>query len=149
MKTYKEFMQEAFNSPIVIRYILKNDRYWVGEFEIQGNTYTVNAKKRKNKDATGVEYDVDFTCKDDDTESYCKTGFGKTIALSVFSTVLEFIKSFILETHPVTLTFSADKLEGDSRSSLYKKMVNRFLPKDYTVKIYEDEDKTFFELHMK
>jgi hypothetical protein len=57
------------------------------------------------------------------------------------------IERLVKEKDPRVLTFSAEKQSGQSRSSLYKKLVNRKASTwGYNVKVTDDKLATKFEL---
>jgi len=58
------------------------------------------------------------------------TGRGAGIKFTVFATVIDIIKSFLSQTAPDYLTFSAD-LNESSRIKLYDKIVTQYLPSSY------------------
>jgi hypothetical protein len=76
------------------------------------------------------------------------TGSGDEV--KIFSTVMAMIERLVKEKDPRVLTFSAEKQSGQSRSSLYKKLVNRKASSwGYNVKVMDDKLATKFELMKK
>ena len=51
---------------------------------------------------------------------------GEGDAQRIFATVLAAIQQFIKDERPKRITFAADKEPGESRASLYKRLVDRF-----------------------
>lgn len=72
---------------------------------------------------------------------------GEGDAQRIFATVLAAIQQFITDERPKRITFAADKEEGESRASLYTKLVQRFAqPLGYQVETTEAGTSLYFNL---
>lgn len=87
-----------------------------------GVIYDVLMYERKSN-----EWLVEFTAKVGSKTTQDKTGTGDSIR--VFSTVVDIIKHFVSEQYIGTITFAADKLDGDSRARLYATLAKSIAPK--------------------
>jgi len=68
--------------------------------------------------------------------------------IRVFATVLDIIKNFIKEYSDVKeIGFTAEKHGSDnSRVSLYKRFIKKYMPRNWKVKVYDELDEVGFHL---
>lgn len=148
MKQYKELITELFDKPAKLGYKKKTDTLWEAIFTINDVKYIVAAELVKPIEYPEGWWEIIFgTLDGNEIEYYGKTGLGSDVAVIVFSTLLQFIKELIEEREPAMIKFSASesKFKKDrtvdtrpnSRISLYKSMIRRFVPKNYIFEIIE------------
>lgn len=140
MKKFSEFLSEAFTKPYGILWVAKRGMRWACHFTTKDDREgSIEFTKKVNHslvapDTWDLAFEVGFSVN--------KTSAGDQY--QIFATVIKAVKEF-MDHHPgVTLKFSAFKDGTDSRASLYRRMVQKMLPSDYTfsmnkVDIYETE----------
>lgn len=116
MKSFSNFISEAFDKPYPFKLKKESDRSYTAGIRLPDNSYLDIIIKRSQG-----QWEVIFK-RDDSIEV---TGEGD--AMRIFSTVLAATKKFIEMEDPTFVRFTAAKTkEQQSRSSLYKRLVNRF-----------------------
>ena len=140
MKTFSNFISEAFDKPYPFKLKKQNDRSYTTGLRLPDNSYLDIIIKNSQG-----QWEVIFR-RDDSIEV---TGEGD--AMRIFSTVLAATKKFIEMEDPMYVKFTAAKTkEQQSRSSLYKRLVNRFAKQmGYDSETIEISAKTIFLLSKK
>ncbi|NCQ52034.1 hypothetical protein GW796_09095 [archaeon] len=159
MKTFKEFITEAFDSYFPYKWIhipsnTKTD--FLGEFKTTSSLITFEMKNEYSPD----EYEVSFfklTPNEKYNQNYNMTGEGESF--KVLSTVLKMIydalqKSKKLENVNIKkITFSAEKDQGKGdkkiktgRASLYMRMAKKFAKNLGKLDIEDEERSTYFTI---
>ena len=111
MKTFNEWLVEAFDSPVSF-YSAGGGRNWEQyKFNINNREFTAEFVSKNDPS----DYELIFT---DDEGSIEKTGKGD--AFSIFSTIYNIIKNFIKSHDPKVIRFSAKS----DRESLYDNLSN-------------------------
>ena len=154
MKSFNQYIAEVFNTKIPLHYIEKTEKVHSAKFSVDGETYKVGAEKQPS--GTWEIVFLMYTGADKTGVTFGKSNLGTAGAVQVFSAVMEFIREFIKEVQPDRIVFSADKPSiaydprGSSRESLYKKMVMKYTPSNYTVEIKDaSRFQTYFILTKK
>jgi hypothetical protein len=122
---YNEIINELFIQPAQWTQV-RNDAHMKSyEFTIRDVKYETDIVHLVKSDSWGVAFDVDSGTDND----YKLTGTGN--AAQVLTTVLDIMKAFVSEYQPEKLRFSA-ALDEPSRVSLYRRMVVKLNPAQYT-----------------
>ena len=130
MKTYNEFLTELFDNPYPTRELSDDDIEkldpsdddYVRKFQTKnGETFYVHIDGRLNI-GTFMNSDGRFGI----------TGEKGPEAAKIISTVLNVGKEYLIKKKPPELEFSAAE---KSRSSLYKRIAQKYTPKEYTMKV--------------
>ena len=125
MKTYKEFVAEAFSKIHPWKWENKNGRNQVATFYASDDADVLVEFDQNKRD----EWIISFYRKDE--VNLTKTGD----QFSIFATVMDIIKDFIKREKPFEMKIFAakkDRSKHTGRSSLYRRMIKTFVPKDYT-----------------
>jgi hypothetical protein len=165
LKDYKQsLINELFDKPVKYKFVNKeqiseHEYSFTYEFVIKISSwnsikYIVSIATQTKLNLLGKirkTADVAFSLKN--YTKYSDDPFGKTGTgneLIVFSTVMTIIKDFIRNDpsiNKITFTSEKDEYTSDNRSSLYKKMVKRYLPSGWKEKISDYHNYTQFELY--
>ena len=130
MKTYNEFLTELFDNPYPTRELSDDDIEkldpsdddYVRKFQTKnGETFFVHIDSRLNI-GTFMNSDGRFGI----------TGEKGPEAAKIISTVLSVGKEYLQKEKPPELEFSAAE---KSRASLYKRIAQKYTPKEYTMKV--------------
>ena len=138
-KVEKDSVKESFDTRVNWQQITDGER--VQEFigNVEGSE--INMEYFSRKDDTFDDIDVSFGRNN----SIDVTGEGN--AAKIFGAVINHLIKFANEYKSSRITFSADKRDGESRTSLYTRMVDRLAKQlGYTVTVHDDNAETVFEL---
>lgn len=138
MKTFNQFITEAFNSTYNWKWTNQ-----ISERRKQATFFTDSKREIKVKfvseDLTfdEVTWSVSFIATTETgTTTYKSTG--DYDALKILSTVLEIMRNFIdsetYKKNPAPISFTVDKSGIIDRESIYTKMLHKFLPPNATFK---------------
>ena len=125
MKTFNQFISDAFDKPYRYDFEKEPDGSYYGYFRAGDNSLiTVMCEYYK----PGNEWNIEFTRNG----SQDVTGEGD--AMRIFATVIKIIERFLKEENPYKVRFSAlkddeDKEGRQSREKLYSRLVKRFATK--------------------
>lgn len=125
MKSFNQFISEAFDKPYRYDFEKEPDGSYYGYFRVaDGSLITVMCEYYK----PSKEWNIEFTRNG----SQDLTGEGD--AMRIFATVIKIIERFLKEEKPDRVRFSAlkdgeDDSEKQSREKLYSRMVKRFAGK--------------------
>jgi len=161
LNTYKEsLITELFDKPVKYQLLRtskigKSDYINEYEFVIDSLNYLVNIDTETKITTSGKiakTADVSFIIKS--FSKYTDNAVGKTGTgneFVVFSTVMQIIKDLLKSDSTINrITFTSEKDNNDTkdgnRTTLYKKMINRYLPSGWKVNIIPDNDRTKFYL---
>lgn len=119
----KEIINELFNKPLQWKWLTVSDELFTAVFEIEGKVYNVRFNNEFDE-----SWKVDFlisefkkgTKRSNYGYLYNNTETGNEFL--VFSTVIDVIKTFLVNKKPNSLSFIATK---NSKYSLYKKIMSR------------------------
>ncbi len=131
MKSFTDFLSETFDTKPVLWTKIKEGFY---KFSINHNDYVVMFQSPLY-DSKPTK--VDFGLIKDGDVVFTLTKTGETF--SVLSTVIDVIKSYILENNPAGLSFSARKevnigKDSSSRASVYLRLVTKnFSPLEWDI----------------
>lgn len=130
MKTFKQYISELFDNPLPFKETSKQ----VYQFRVKGHTYTARFN--------GGE--LEFWDEDGDQTA---TGIGHKEAIQIFSTVYAILADIIKKRKVRFFNFSADKSNGESRTSLYTAMakkISKNLSYKFRVRKSEEMDVFYF-----
>ena len=128
---FKDWLNEAFNFPLPIRWTKTSKMDWVGVFNVQGKKYIIQMMKEPQ-----MPWEVKFELVAGKSRTQEITGTGD--AALVFSTVLSGIQQWLNKVKPDAFAISARE---PSRQSLYRRMLNMLPKKQWEI---EDLGTTFF-----
>jgi len=136
------YIEESLNSAVKYKQVKDEPRMMIFRWEIKGQKYEMVMMSGFND---AHKWDVTFTMSQykervgRELDTYEVTGTGNELA--VFSTVIKIlIDELIKKRKPEMVTFTAEKSEYDvntGRVKLYKRLVKRYVPDGYEVKIYD------------
>ena len=126
-------INESLGDPLPYKYESISERRAGGSFKVEGKDYMVFFQLKKDM----VTWSIDFV---DSKFRTTKTGEGDQF--KVFSTVIAIIKEFIDDRSPERMNMEASKTEGESRSSLYKKLLQKYA-RGWGYKFEEESDSTY------
>lgn len=138
-----QVLNELFEVSSNITWKAKGKDRWHGEFVVEGNKYQIFIVRDEISPTFFMPWEIIFCLESNGKCVHDITGTGN--ASQVFATVLEGIKQWVKETEPTSFMMSAAE---KSRSSLYKKMLSKMLPKDFKVEVhpFSDSSQTTFEV---
>lgn len=123
-----EFITEVIDTPVPAKIVQQDQNQFVKQAIIDNRP--IEFRARRDVGADNIWYvsfkepkEEKFFSKGDNPKDYLKTGKGGELA--VFSFVKQSLDEFNSKYNPKSVGFTADKAES-SRSSLYKRMVNRW-----------------------
>ena len=139
MKTYNEFLTELFDNPYPTRELSDEE---IEKLKPQDNDYV---KKFETKDGETFYVHIDGRL-DIGTFVNSKgrsgiTGEKGPEAAKIISTVLSVGREYLQKKKPKELEFSAAE---KSRTSLYKRIAQKYTPKEYTMNIRQGTNYTAF-----
>jgi hypothetical protein len=142
MLSFNQLIIELFDKPYTFKMIgsSKSELYY--EFHTSTQKFTVGMDYNRLENT----WEVFFT---DEEGRLGITGKENKETIRVFSTVMAVIKDFIKKKKPEKMYFSADKVEGKSRSKLYTTLVKTQTPSGYDYYIDEKPTATYFTLEKK
>jgi len=139
MQSFKTFLNESLDKPANWKRVreLKTRITWGWKIGKQNYEMIANTTK-----LSPDSWDITFTLEDpEDINAFTYKATGTGNELGVFATVIDIIlKDLIPNEDPKSITFTAEKEEDDrktGRSKLYKRLVKRFVPKNYKTDIKE------------
>ena len=139
---YKEIINELFIQPAAWTQTRNDPKMKSYEFAIKGYAYEVDiVSMTRYNGGWGIAFDQ--VGNEDD---YKMTGTGN--AALVLATVMDIMKQFVHEVKPTSLRFSADSKEP-SRVSLYRRMIGKLVPNEYTVSEHQHDEDIVFVLQRK
>jgi len=143
MKTFNQYIAELFDRPYPFKMVKHNPYEWQYEFYTNDNKkYDVFMMYYQSTN----RWEVLFA---DENGDIILTGEGGKEVSSILATVMAVIKDFIKKKNPEKMYFSADKVEGKSRSRLYATLVKTQTPSGYDYSIDEKPTATYFTLEKK
>lgn len=157
MISFSEFINESFDKPLPWKWDQDMDKASkISDKTLRNSTFSFNALFT----ADGFRYNVLFVSypksETFEVEFYPMDQMEYTnndLGFKVLSTVLDIIEDFVKKMDPNHLAFHAEKAElvDDQldRASVYKRMIKRFLPSNYDVRIYDQDDIINFEITKK
>ena len=142
-------LNELFDQQVGLTWNKKSIDTWEANFEIDGKKYKVSMVRDMISPRFYMPWEVTFCLlKDFPEQGKCSheiTGTGN--APQVFATVLSAIREWMNEVLPVSFMLSAAE---KSRSSLYKRMISKMMPKSYDVDVHHTSSTgTTFEISRK
>lgn len=128
-----EDIDESLGGSLPFKYEHINDIKAGASFNVEGKEYMVFFQLMNDE----LTWTVNFVDRKFSTEI---TGAGDPF--KVFSTVLATIREFIKDYGPKRITMSASKSKGESRSSLYSRMLKKYAKSEG----YSFEEKSFSDV---
>lgn len=125
-------LTEAFDKPYQLKWIRKDETEWLATTveRVAGNQI-FRLHITENQGFWLIEFNVGF--------EIATTGTGD--AFRIFSTVLVGIEEFVNTVEPEIMVIDAAKDQGDSRESLYRRLIKKLIPAGYSV----SEENTNYE----
>ena len=142
MKSFKQYIEEAFNKPYSFQLKKKGDNY-ITTVELPDKTsLEVSFQSRQHiEEPDQRQWEIIFSRITSGRSSIELTGEGDQ--MRIFATVIAAIKEFIKKENPKYMDFSAakddpklaakDKTVLQSREKLYARFVKRYFAKDYKI----------------
>ncbi len=119
-------LNEIFDSPVPWKWTKQSKNEFEASFEINNKKFSVGLGTDFFNDSSNNEWYLSFS-QDYPTFSTGITNSGD--AGQVLSTVMSIVRDFENKVKPQRIFFTS---EGRSRRNLYQKMLQRYLPSNYT-----------------
>lgn len=132
MKTFNQFISEAFDKPYPYDLEKEDDETYYGYFRVEDNSViqVMFYGSEHIEDYEHSDWNIEFQRNG----SQAVTGEGD--AMRIFATVIKIIEEFLKQEKPKYASFSAfkpdgkeDRKEKQSREKLYSRLVKRFASK--------------------
>ena len=152
MKLSEVIVTELLDTPMPWKKVIDEKFEQVYQWRIGDLLYELVAEELSTGHAHSA-WEVSFTLENPPSDNEHPRGFtlsatGTGNELEIFSTCVDIIMNDVIPTvDPTTVYFSAEKFErgkATSRSSLYERLIKRYMPANYKLEVQRNQNDTLF-----